>query len=172
MTALNDAQHTATPAVSVFAGAEVARAAGFTLAAGARGPVSDGYVWDFTVVARLPAQLSRAAKRWDFTAVTDPEFRLVAKELLFALLAPRHEAVAVLPHAYRVPLAIATCRERLTSVTGWLNWLTGQGITSLSQVTQQHCDAYLDHRRHARDEHGGQCGNAARPPAGKPWPRC
>ncbi len=87
MTALNDAQHTATPAVSVFAGAEVARAAGFTLAAGARGPVSDGYVWDFTVVARLPAQLSRAAKRWDFTAVTDPEFRLVAKELLFALLA-------------------------------------------------------------------------------------
>ncbi len=63
--------------------------------------------------------------------------------------------MAVLPHAYRVPLAIPTCRERLTSVTGWLNWLTGQGITSLAQVTQQHCDAYLDHRRHTRDV-GGQ----------------
>jgi hypothetical protein len=146
--------HAATPATSVFAGADVARAAGFTLAGGVRGPVFDDDVWDFADVARLPAQLSRAAKRWDFTAITDPEFRVVAKELLFALLAPRHQAVAALPRAYRVPLAIATCRERLASVTGWLNWLTGQGITSLAQVTQRHCDAYLDHRRHARDERG------------------
>lgn len=144
----------ATPAASVFAGAEVARAAGFAVTGGARGPVFDDDVWDFTAVARLPAQLSRAAKRWDFTAVTDPGFRLVAKELLFALLAPQHPAVAALSRAYRVPLAIPTCRERLVSVTGWLNWLTGQGVTSLAQVTQQHCDAYLDHRRHARDEQG------------------
>ena len=41
MTALNDAQHAATPAESVFAGAEVASAAGFTLTGGARGPVFD-----------------------------------------------------------------------------------------------------------------------------------
>ena len=142
------------PAASVFASADVARAAGFTLTGAGRGPVFDDDVWDFTAVAHLPAQLSRAAKMWDFTAVTDLGFRLVAKELLFALLAPRHQAVAVLPHAYRVPLAVPTCRERLTSVTGWLNWLTGQEITSLAQVTQQHCDAYLDHRRHARDEQG------------------
>ena len=148
------AHHAATPAVSVFAGADVARAAGFTLAGGARGPVFDDDVWDFTAVARLPAQLTRAAKLWDFTAITDPGFRLAARELLFALLAPQHQAVAALPHAYRVPLAIPTCRERLASVTGWLNWLAGQGITSLAQVTQQHCDAYLDHRRHARDEQG------------------
>jgi hypothetical protein len=146
--------HAATPAASVFAGADVGRAAGFTVTGGARGPAFDDDVWDFTAVARLPAQLSRAAKVWNFTGVTDPGFRLAAKELLFALLAPRHEAVAALPHAYRVPLAIATCRERLTSVTGWLNWLTGQGITSLAQVTQQHCDAWLEHRRHARDERG------------------
>jgi hypothetical protein len=118
MTTFDDAQHTAMPAVSVFVGAEVARAAGFTLPGGARGPVFDDDVWDFAGVARLPAQLSWAAKRWDFTAVTDPGFRLVAKELLFALVAPRHQAVAALPHAYRVPLAIATCRERLASVTG------------------------------------------------------
>jgi len=55
MTAFDDAQHTAMPAVSVFAGAEVARAAGFTLAGGARGPVFDDDVWDFAGVARLPA---------------------------------------------------------------------------------------------------------------------
>jgi len=148
------AHHTATPATSVFAGADVARAVGFALAGGVRGPVFDDDVWDFTAVARLPAQLTRAVRLWDFTAITDRGFRVVAKELLFALLAPRHQAVAALPHAYRVPLGIATCRERLASVTGWLNWLTGQGITSLAQVTQQHCDAYLDHRRHARDERG------------------
>ena len=148
------AHHAATPAASVFASADVARAAGFTVTGGARGPVFDDDVWDFTAVERLPAQLSRAAKLWDFTAVTDPGFRLAAKELLFALLAPQHRAVAALPHAYRVPLAIPTCRERLASVTSWLNWLTGQGIASLAQVTQQHCDAYLDHRRHARDEQG------------------
>jgi integrase len=146
--------HAATPATSVFAGADVARAAGFTLAGGVRGPVFDDDVWDFADVVRLPAQLSRAARRWDFTAITDPGFRVVAKELLFALLAPRHQAVAALPRAYRVPLAIATCRERLASVAGWLNWLTGQGLTSLAEVTQQHCDAYLEHRRHARDERG------------------
>jgi hypothetical protein len=146
--------HAARPAASVFAGADVARAAGFTLSGAGRGPVFDDDVWDFTAVTHLPVQLSRAAKVWDFTAVTDPGFRLVAKELLFALLAPRHQAVAVLPHAYRVPLAVPTCRERLTSVTGWLNWLAGQGITSLAQVTQQHCDAWLEHRRHARDEQG------------------
>lgn len=147
-------RHRATPAASVFAGAGIARAAGFPLTAGARGPVFDDDIWDFSVVAHLPVQVPRAAKLWDFTAITDPGFRLTAKELLFALLAPRHEAVAVLPRAYRVPLAIPTCRERLASVTGWLNWLTGQGITSLAQVTQQHCDAYLEHRRHARDDHG------------------
>lgn len=61
MTALNDAQHTATPAVSAFASAEVARAAGFTLAAGTRWQVFDDDVWDFTAAARLPAQLSRAS---------------------------------------------------------------------------------------------------------------
>jgi hypothetical protein len=146
--------HAATPATSVFAGADVARAAGFALAGGARGPVFGDDVWDFADVAGLPAQLSRAARRWDFTTITDPGFRLVAKELLFALLAPRHQAVAALPRAYRAPLAIATCRERLASVAGWLNWLTGQGITSLAEVTQQHCDAWLEHRRHARDERG------------------
>ena len=77
-----------TPAASVFAGADIVRAAGFTLTGAARGPVFDDDVWDFTAVAGLPAQLTRAAKLWDFTAVTDPSFRLAAKELLFALLAP------------------------------------------------------------------------------------
>jgi hypothetical protein len=60
----------------------------------------------------------------------------------------------VLPGAYRVPRAIATCRDRLTQLTSWLNWLTSHDVTSLGQVTQQYCDAFLEHRRYQRDEHG------------------
>src|SRR6266536_3883505 len=150
---------------SPFAGVDVAKAAGLALTAGASGPVFDEDLWDFTTVANLPRQWPQSTKRWSFTAIHDPGFRLVAKELLFALLAPRHEAVAVLPHAYRVPLSINTCRSRLASVTRWLNWLTSQGITGLAQVTQQHCDAYLEDHRYRRDRRGhpiGELGAAAR----------
>jgi hypothetical protein len=148
------AQHPAAPARSVFTGTDVARAAGFTVTAGGRGPVFDEDVWDFSAVAHLPAWLPPSTRRWDFTVITNPGFRLAAKELLVALLAPRHEAVAVLPGAYRVPRAIATCRDRLTQLASWLNWLANQKITSLAHVTQQHCDAYLEHRRYQRDEGG------------------
>jgi hypothetical protein len=29
-------------------------------------------------------------------------------------------------------------------LTGWLNWLTEQGVDNLAEVTQQHCAAYLE----------------------------
>ena len=47
------------------------------------------------------------ARRFDFAAIGDPRWRLVAKELIVALLAPRHEAVAPLPRAYRTPAHLA-----------------------------------------------------------------
>ncbi|KAA2262856.1 site-specific integrase [Solihabitans fulvus] len=148
------ASRAVTSARSVFAGADIAQATGLALVAGGRGPVFDDDLWDFTAIAHLPTQVRQWAKRWDFTAIHNPWFRLIAKELLFALLAPRHEAVAVLPHAYRVAFTISTCRARLSSVTRWLNWLTDQGITSLTHVSQRHCEAYLEDHRHACDEHG------------------
>src|SRR5208282_5777123 len=39
-------------------------------------------------------------------------------------------------------------------VATWLNWLTDQRITSLGQVTQDHCDRYLIERRRRKDTAG------------------
>ena len=72
---------------------------------------------------------------------------------------PGHELVAGLPHAYRIPLALRSCKRRLAELTGWLNWLTASGAGSLSQVSQQHCDRYLHHRRARRDRNGTELGS-------------
>jgi hypothetical protein len=138
---------------SPFAGVDVCEAAGFTLRPGLRGPVFDDDVWDFAGVVGLPAHLRPWQRRLDFTAIVTPRWVPVAKELLLALLAPRHPAVAVLPRAYRTPLHLNTCHARLRELTQWLNWLTAHGVASLHQVTAEHCEAYLAHRRHARDAH-------------------
>ncbi|GHI02683.1 hypothetical protein AQI88_40470 [Streptomyces cellostaticus] len=45
-------------------------------------------VWDFTDVAGLPVQLALCTRRFDFTAIADRRWRLVAKELVLAMLAP------------------------------------------------------------------------------------
>ena len=95
----------------------------------------------------------------DFTAICDPRWRLVAKEYLLARMLPGHELVAVLPHAYRIPLALRSCKRRLAELTGWLNWLTASSAGSLSQVSQQHCDRYLHHRRARRDRSGAVLGS-------------
>ena len=52
-------------------------------------------------------------RRFDFTTITDPRWRLVAKELILALLAPRHDAVVRLPRAYRTALQLTSCYSRL-----------------------------------------------------------
>ncbi|KPM56915.1 site-specific integrase [Frankia sp. B2] len=148
------------PARSPFIGADVCQAAGFALLPGGRGPVFDEPVWDFTAVAGLPAQLHQAARRLAFTGIVNPAWQLVAQELLFALLAPTHPAVAVLPRALRTPLNLRSARYRLAELTRWLNWLTDHGVTTLDQVTEQHARGYLTHRRTAGD--GTQRGPAVR----------
>jgi hypothetical protein len=139
---------------SLFAGLDVARAAGLSLPAGAARPVFDDQVWDFTDVIGLPVQMPLASRRFDFTAIIDSRWQLVARELLLALLAPRHPAVAPLPRACRTPLHLRTAKGRLDELTRWLNWLTQRGVASLAQVDDDCCAAYLAHRRHVRDEHG------------------
>jgi len=141
-----------------FAGAEVCHAAGFQLPPGTHGPVFDQDVWDFTAVVGLPVQQRTNQRRMDFTVITNPRWRLVAKELILALLAPRHEAVALLPRALRAPLHLRTCSGRLAELTRWLNWLTAQGIARLDEVDNAQCEAYLAHRREVRDEHGAVIG--------------
>jgi len=144
---------------SVFAGIDVCREAGLTLPEGARRPVFEDEEWDFTDVIGLPVQMPLASRRFDFTAISDPRWRLVARELIVAMLAPRHPAVAPLPRAYRTPAHLRTAKGRLDELTRWLNWLTRRGVRSLGEVDDDCCAAYLMHRRHARDETGAVLGD-------------
>jgi hypothetical protein len=139
---------------SDFTGADVCRQAGLTLPGGVRPPVFDDDLWDFTQVIGLPVQMSLYSRRFDFTAIPGLQWRLVAKELIFAMLAPRHEAVAPLSRAYRTPVHLSTAYGRLIELTGFLAWLSGRGIASLTEVDDDCCRAYMAHRRYVRDEDG------------------
>lgn len=75
------------------------------------------------------------------------------------MLAPRHEAVAPLPRAYRTPAHRRTAKLRLDELTRWLNWLPQQGIRSFGEVDEDCCAAYLAHRRHARSDDGSAVGD-------------
>jgi integrase len=117
-----------------------------------REPADD--LWDFTDVTGLPVSMPLAVRRFAFAPVIDPRWRLVAKELIFAMLTPRHAAVAVLPRAYRTPMHLYTANGRLSETARFLNWLTSQGIASLSEIGTHHCEEYLFRRRYVLDEHG------------------
>ncbi|MGH3868216.1 MAG: hypothetical protein ACRDQ4_19270 [Pseudonocardiaceae bacterium] len=140
------------PRRSPFAGADVCHEAGLTLPDGARRPMFADDLWDFTEVIGLPNQMAKVSRRFDFTAIINPAWRLVAKEQVVAMLAPRHEAVAPLPRGYRTPLHLITTFGRLAELTRFLNWLTAQGVTGLTEVDIDRCEAYLAHRRYLLDE--------------------
>jgi hypothetical protein len=139
---------------SPFVGADVSQEAGFRLPAGTVRPMFEDDVWDFTAVIGLPVQMPLTVRRLDFTTIVDPRWRLVARELMLALLAPRHEAVAPLPRAVRTPLHLRTCHRRLAELTSWLNWLTEYGVAGLGEVDAEHCEAYFAHRRYVRGTDG------------------
>jgi hypothetical protein len=143
---------------SPFAGADVCAEAGLGLPAGKQRPMFEDDVWDLTEVIGLPVQMGPRSRRLQFTAIINPRWRVVAKELVLALLAPRHVAVSVLPRALRTPLHLRTCGARLAELTSWLNWLTARGVVSLGEVRDSHCEAYLAHRGHARDPAGSAVG--------------
>ncbi len=144
---------------SPFAGADVCRLAGLPLLPGRRGPAFSDDIWDFTAVDGLPAQMQPSYRRWDFALITVPGWRLVAKEQLMALLAPRHEAVAVLARASRTPLHLRTCQLRFAELVRLLNWLHAQQVTALGQLTTEHCQAYLTYRREIRGTGGRLAGD-------------
>ena len=140
---------------SALAGADVCAAAGFRLRPGGHAAMFDNDTWRFDDVDGLSVQMSgRSSTRLDFTVVSDPRWRLAAKEYVFARLAPGHPEIAVLPRAFRVPLTLASCLKRLAEVARWMNWLTAQQVPSLGDVTQDHCDRYLAERRLRRDASG------------------
>jgi hypothetical protein len=142
------------PGRSPFAGADICQHAGLTIPPCSPRPLFDDDLWDFTSVSGLPVSMAPADRRLSFAPIADLRWRLVAKELIFAMLAPRHEAVTMLPRAYRTPLHIRTVNRRLSELTRLLGWLTSQGIAALDKITAHHCDAYIYHRRYVLDENG------------------
>ncbi|MFE7033136.1 site-specific integrase [Streptomyces sp. NPDC057621] len=143
---------------AVFAGADVCDEAGLALPDNAARPAFEDGIWDFTHVIGLPTQLSPSVRRFDFILITDSRWRLVAKELVLAMLAPRHQSVAPLPRAFRNPLHVTSCRGRLDELIRFFNWLGERSTISLQQITTRDCEAYLAHRRYVLDEDGAVIG--------------
>ncbi|MFF1651202.1 hypothetical protein [Streptomyces sp. NPDC058240] len=143
---------------AVFAGADICDEAGLTLPGDAARPAFEEDIWDFTHVIGLPTQLSPSLRRFDFTLITDSRWRLVAKELVLAMLAPRHRSVVPLPRAFRNPLHVTSCRGRLDELVRFFNWLSERSTSSLQQITTRDCEAYLAHRRYVLDEDGAVIG--------------
>lgn len=139
---------------SPFATTDVCREAGLTLPHGAAGPTFDDDLWNFTAVVGLPVQMPLVNRRFDFTAILDPHWRLVAKELILALLAPRHPAVVPLPRAYRTPLHLSSCIGRLNELIRFFDWLGRRGVTTLADLDAPTCEAYLQSRRYRTAEDG------------------
>lgn len=138
--------HASSPALAgrrPFHGLPVIETAGLRREPGSPRPVFDQDVWDLTGLADAPVVMSTHRKILDFTAIINPRWRQVAREYLMARLAPLHPDVAVLPQAFRTPLNPNSLWSELKHLALWFNHLTAVGITSLSQVRQHHCDAYL-----------------------------
>ena len=131
-------------AMSVFAGADVCRTAGLALLPGAVRACYDQELWDLSGLADAPREMSDREKRWDFTAIDNPRWRPVIKDLLLALLDPHDERVLAMPTAFRTVRNPRTCHLYLRRATAWCNWLTAHEVPTLGEVTQAHCDAFLE----------------------------
>jgi integrase len=151
----------AAPAASPFAGTDICAIAGFSLPPGRKGPVFEQDTWDFGSVTGLPAYMKQRSRRLEFAGIGNQAWRTTAKEYCAALLAPGHEHVRELPRAYRSPRTLQTCSIKLFELTKWLNWLTADGVTSLSQVSDWHCEAYAAGRAEKRDSDGNVIGRQA-----------
>ena len=137
-----------------FTGLDVADVAGLRLTPGSPRPVFDHDIWNLSGLTDAPVIMGAHRKILDFTQIANPRWRLVARQYLIARMAPGHPAVATLPHAIRSPLNPNSLWTALKHLTGWFNHLTDAGVASLTEVTQAHCDSYLQATAHAADESG------------------
>jgi integrase len=143
---------------SPFTGADICHEAGLALPDSTSRPVFDDDLWDFTDVVGLPVQMALYRRRFDFTTIDDRRWRLVVKELILALLVPNHDAVVRLPRAYRTPLHLTSCYNRLYEAGRFFGWLDQRGITTLAALDTHLCEEYLAFRRYVIDSHGAVVG--------------
>ncbi|MFJ9508674.1 hypothetical protein ACIRPZ_33405 [Streptomyces anulatus] len=131
---------------SAFAGADVCEIAGLRVKAGATSPLFDSNTWDLRCLADTHRMVKEYELVWEFELIRNPAWRVVAKEVVLALMAPQHEAVLVCPHAERRLRSPRTSYRFLQRLTEWFNWLTEQGVATLGEVTQDMCEIYLEKR--------------------------
>lgn len=140
---------------SVFHRADVCETAQLKLAPGAPRPRFDDEVWELRL-ADAHRMVGDQELMWDFSGIRNPAWRVVVKEVLLALLAPRHEAVLQIPLALRKARSPRTCFRFLQRLTEWFNWLTEQGITGLHEVNQELCERYMEERSWSVPAPGGE----------------
>ncbi|WP_431040772.1 hypothetical protein ACQUSR_01935 [Streptomyces sp. P1-3] len=102
--------------------------------------------WELSGLADAHRMVSETELIWDFSEIVNPSWRVVAKEVLLAMLAPRHEAVLECSLALRRVRSPRTCYRYLRQFIDWFNWLTEQGLVTLDGVTQEMCERYLEER--------------------------
>ncbi|MGY6657645.1 hypothetical protein ACXIZN_36340 [Amycolatopsis sp. TRM77291] len=140
--------------LSVFSGADVCATAGLALRPGSHRPMYDEDTWDLTGLADAHHSMLRHEKQWEFADIANPRWRLVLKDLLLGLLAAQDERVLDLPRAFRTLRSPRTCYRYLIRLKTWFGWLTAQGITTLADVSQEHCDAYLEEQSWSEEKPG------------------
>ncbi|MFE0055300.1 integrase [Streptomyces sp. NPDC059003] len=133
--------------VSAFADCTVCETAGLRLLPGAVRSRFEDDLWDLRGLADKARSVRAYELLWDFSPIINTSWRVVAKEVLLALLAPHHESVTACSLALRKFRSPRTCRRFLNRFTDWFNWLTREGVTSLEEVTQEHCDRFIDEQQ-------------------------
>lgn len=129
---------------SVFAQVDVCEIAGLRLADGSVRPRFEQDRWVFSGLMDAHRMMSEREQIWDFTEIINPLWRVVAKEILLAMLAPQYAAVLECAQALRAVRSPRTLYGFLEKYIEWFNWLTEKGITSLNGVSQELCERYLE----------------------------
>ncbi|MFE2319785.1 hypothetical protein ACFXC8_43135 [Streptomyces sp. NPDC059441] len=131
---------------SAFAQVDVCELACLQLLAGAQRSLFDDGQWILTGLAQRHRSIQDWELKWDFTEILNPAWRVVTKEIVLALLAPRFEPVLQCPLAVRAVRSPRTANRARIQLTAWFNWLTSRGIRTLAGVTQELCEQYLEER--------------------------
>jgi hypothetical protein len=102
--------------------------------------------WDFSRI-KDRGYFDQKTPQADFSKISSEENRLTAKELCYLLLNPQNSSLASLPQRRQNPLPLGSVYYRTLVLRHWFEWLENLGITSLRDVNQDHCSAYLAERK-------------------------
>lgn len=106
-----------------------------------------GECWDARKAPNRPAHLKDVAFRYTWPVLISGRWQPVCKELLAALFNPNYPGLQAVVARRSRPLPFSSTRSRIASWTAWLRWLERHGVTDLLQVTQSHCDRYLEENK-------------------------